>query len=490
MFDTANKSNSKNIGVVKYNYLENVLYPNYNKTPNKDKCIELPYLGNPSYPNLTLGNTLYNTTKIYVYGKLHQIKDLDYDGELILEHSAITNWAGKVYTCIPLKTTTGIADTAIDGIVSMTNKVSAISFNQILQQSANTRAIIYNDTGFFTSNNTVIVFLKPVPVRTSFAHFLSNSDLFANATPKYDIVHVIQENQLQSSQNTNRISLYDNPTEGFVEGVDGGNSCPKMPEAVPDSDVYISCKPSDISTEDVQALNMPLTSDMIKDNEHLKMMKNMMALFTVLFIFGIISFFVPMLYQTLVIGEIMKYILKQEGDAETKKDIILKRISTMDIIISLVILSLSFGLIGDGVDTKSSVEKSFGMLIGGLYVLGWFMVTNARMAPNYFKGILTQIPGYQIKAGMDEVPTIENSDVIPFITNGVIPLLRKNVTAFLGFAVFIFLIVWTVYYNSGHRTYAWFLMAYLPLFAIYFIYLIDQYHDGFEKDVPTPTAPK
>jgi len=494
MFDTTHKSDSKNIGIVKYNYPENVLYPNYKKTPEKDKCIELPFLGNPSYPNLTLGNTIYNTTKIYVYGKLHQIKDLDYDGELVIEHSAITNWGGKVYTCIPLKTTTGIADTTIDAIISMTNKVSAISFNQLLQQSANTRAIIYNDTGFFTSSNTVMVLLKPVQVRASFAHFLSNSDLFACSTSNYDVVHVIQDNHSQSLENTTHI--YEKRIEGFKEGVDG-EKCQKMPEALPDSDVYISCKPSDVSTEDVQALNMPLTSDMINDNEHLKMMKNMMALFTVLFIFGVVSFFVPMLYQFIVIGEILNYYLRQESlNPDQKKKKIYGRLSTMDIVISIAILSLSFGLISDGVNTSSPIEKSVGMLVGGLYVLGWFMVTNARLTPGYFSGILDKIPGFVKTTGVEDVPSIENADLISLLRD-TIDLLSKNVSAFMGFVVLIVIIAWPMYYSSDHPTYAWFFASYASLFSVYFIYLIDQYYKSFENPgsplvpgaPPKPPAP-
>ena len=492
MFDTTSTATIPT-SIVKYNYLEAVIHPNYKKTPAKDQCIELPYLGNPSYPNLRLGNTLYNTTNIHVYGKLHQIKDLDYDGELVIEHSAITNWGGKVYTCIPLKTTTGIADTPIDHIISMTNQVSAISINQILQQSANIRALVYNDTGFFTSGNTVIVLLKPVTVRSHFGPaFSSNTGLFttdAEAAGKYDVIHMVQDSLMQKSPTAN--TLYDTDSLGvetFVEGNASDSSCQKLPPAIDDSDVYISCKPSDVSTEDVQALNMPLTSDMIKDNEHVKMMKNIMALFTVLFIFGVVSFFVPMIYQSMVINEILNYYLKQEMPPEEKKKRIYERITTMDLVISLIILSFSFGIIGDAVKTHSSIEKSFGMLIGGLYILGWFMISNARLAPNYFKGILTKIEGYEIKTGFDDVPTIYDMGLLTFLVD-VGDLLAKNLSATLGFAFVIFLITWSTYHNSNHRSYAWFIMFYLPVFAIYFIYLIDQYYMYFDKTAgPEPGA--
>jgi hypothetical protein len=491
MFDTTNKSTTASI--VKYNYLEAIIHPNYKKTLAKDKCIELPYLGNPSYPNLLLGNTLYNTTNFHLYGKLHHIKDLDYDGELVIEHSAITNWGGKVYLCIPLKTTTGIADTPIDNIISMTNQVSTISINQMLQQSANIRALVYNDTGFFTSGNTVIVLLKPISVRSHFQDvFVSKTELFATDvdTVKYDVIHMIQDSRMQKGSSTAN-TLYDTGYPGietFVEGNADDTSCQKLPPPIDDSDVYISCKPSDVSTEDVQSFNMPLTSDMIKDNEHVKMMKNMMALFTVIFIFGMVSFFVPMIYQSMVISEILNYYLKQDMSPDEKKEHIYERITTMDIIISMIILSLSFGLIGDGVNTHSSVEKSFGMLIGGLYVLGWFMISNARLAPNYFKGILAKIEGYDVKTGnFDDVPSIENQGIFAFLRD-IGNLLGQNITATLGFGFAIFTITWTTYYNSTHRTAAWFLMFYLPVFAIYFIYLIDQYYEYFDKTPKTDAA--
>jgi hypothetical protein len=487
MFDTTNKSTT---GIIKYNYLESVIYPTYKKTTQKDKYIELPYLGNPSYPNLVLGNTLYNTSKIYIYGKLHSIKDLDYDGELVIEHIAITNWGGKVFTCIPLKTTNGIADTTLDQIISMTNQSTALSLNPLLQQSANTNAIIYNDTGFFTSNNTVIVLLKPVYVRNGFADFaLSNNGLFDTTGPattgKYETIHMVQ----QSGR------LDDPPApitaqpriESFTEGNDG-SKCQKMPEKVPDSDVYISCKPSDVSTEDVQSFNMPLTSDMIKDNEHLKMMKNTMALFTVIFIFGAVSFFVPMIYQSLVINEIMNFYLKQtyestngKSEGEYKKERIYQRMMSVDVLISVAIMFLSFGLIYDGAKTHSSVEKSFGMLVGGLYILGWFMISNKRLEPNYYKGILAKIPGYEVKAGtFDDVPSITNADVLIMIMD-MMALLGKNMTSAMAFAFVLFLIVLSTHNNSPHPSSAWFILCYGLFFSIYFIYLIDQYHALFDK---------
>jgi hypothetical protein len=335
----------------------------------------------------------------------------------------------------------------------------------------------------------VIVLLKPVQVRASFAHFLSESDLFASTNPKYDIVHVIQEYRGQNSSGA--LPNVGNSIEGFKEGVDG-EKCQKMPEALPDSDVYISCKPSDVSTEDVQALNMPLTSDMIKDNKHLSMMKNMMALFTVLFIFGVVSYFVPMLYQYIVIGEILNFYLKQEKmDAKQKKVKIYGRLSTMDIVISIAILTLSFGLIGDGVNTNNAIEKSVGMLIGGLYVLGWFMVTNSRLTPGYFSGILDKIPGYVKTSGLDDVPSIENADLISLLRD-VMGLLANNVTAFMGFVVLIIIIAWPMYYSSDHPTYAWFFGSYASLFSVYFIYLIDQYYTSFENpgSAAPPAPPK
>jgi hypothetical protein len=128
------------------------------------------------------------------------------------------------------------------------------------------------------------------------------------------------------------------------------------------------------------------------------------------------------------------------------------------------------------------------MLIGGLYILGWFMISNARLAPNYFKGILTKIEGYEIKMGFDDVPTIYDMGLIAFLQD-VSNLLAQNLSATLGFAFVIFLISWSTFYNSTHPTYAWFIISYLSVFAIYFIYLIDQYYSYFDKTAePQPNA--
>lgn len=470
MFDP-NQSKPAN-ATIKYNYSENRLYANYKKTPKQDQYIEMPYPGNPSFPNLALGETLYNTSKIYVYGgKSHPIKDLDYDGELVIEHSPITNWTGKVYTCIPLKTTNGIADSVVDQIISMTGSQMVVSINQLLQQSANTKAVIYNDTGFFSSSNTVIVCLNPLHIRSSLADFqVKAADvLFAGYNPNYQVVNVLQDN-IHGSGGTMK--------ESFIEGLDN-TSCPAVPEYMPDKDVYISCQPSDVSTKDIQSFNMPLTSEMIEENKSTKIIKNTLSLFTIIFVIGFVSYIFPLVYESLVVGDIVKFYKKHEQNIEERKTKVLERISTMDIILSAVVLSLSFGMISDGATNKFYIEKSMGMLIGAIFIMGWYMISNKRTNA-YNRGLLDSIGS---DSNSNDVLSIQNANILNFLTD-MMNLLGRNFSSIAGLLVFIIVLIFLpLYYSSkpanGSKgkipeSASWFVLIYGIVFSIYIVYLIDK----------------
>jgi len=597
MFDP-NQSKPAN-ATIKYNYSENRLYGNYKKTPKQDQYIEMPYPGNPSFPNLSLGDTLYNTSKIYVYGgKSHPIKDLDYDGELVIEHSPITNWTGKVYTCIPLKTTNGIADSVVDQIISMTGSQMVVSINKLLQQSANTKAVIYNDTGFFSSSNTVIVCLNPLHIRSSLEdfHVKAADVLFAGYNPKYQVVNVLQDNihggvgikesfieglnnndkkevnsivDRAKTEVNNNISVGDRALGARVTSVDSRvtsvdskfndkvtksqesedikaaintnnnnidqkiknareqgkqdaivqaqaqakaaadqaqiqaqakaaadkaqaelqakidekkremERCPLVPQGIPDSDVYISCQPSDVSTKDVQSFNMPLTSDMIEENKSTKIVKNTLSLFTIIFVIGFVSYIFPLIYESLVIGDIVKFYKKHEENIEQRKTKVLERISTMDIILSAVVLTLSFGMISDGATNKYYVEKSMGMLIGAIFILGWYMISNLR-TKTYNRGLLDSIGS---DSNSDDALSIQNANIFNFVMD-MINLLGRNISAIGGLLAFLIILVFLpLYYSSKPEkgikgkipeSVSWFVLCYGIVFSIYIVYLIDK----------------
>jgi hypothetical protein len=590
MFDP-NQSKPAN-ATIKYNYSENRLYANYKKTPKQDQYIEMPYPGTPSFPNLSLGDTLYNTSKIYVYGgKSHPIKDLDYDGELVIEHTPITNWTGKVYTCIPLKTTNGIADSVVDQIISMTGSQMVVSINKLLQQSANTKAVIYNDTGFFSRSNTVIVCLNPLHIRSSLEdfHVKAADVLFAGYNPKYQVVNVLQDNihggrdvgikesfieglnnkdknevlnivnpeirnlntKITNLDVDNKITNVDNKfkstvtktqeTQDINAAINANNAnidkkitdarqqgqqdaaaqaeaqaaaaaaqaeqlkkaqevansaqaelqakidekkremerCPLVPQGIPDTDVYISCQPSDVSTKDVQSFNMPLTSDMIEENKSTKIIKNTLSLFTIIFVIGFVSYIFPLIYESLVIGDIVEFYKKHEQNIEQRKSKVLERISTMDIILSAVVLTLSFGMISDGATNKYYIEKSIGMLIGAIFILGWYMISNKRTNA-YNRGLLDSIGS---DSNSNDALNIQNANILTFLTD-MVDLLGRNISAIGGLLAFLIILVFLpLYYSSKPangikakvpESVSWFVLWYGIVFSIYIVYLIDK----------------
>ena len=245
--------------------------------------------------------------------------------------------------------------------------------------------------------------------------------------------------------------------------------------------MYITCQPSDVSSEDIQSFNMPITSDMIEENKSTKMMKNTLSLFTIIFLVGFISYMFPLGYEYLVISEIINA-FKKEPNINVRKDKIYKRISSMDILISLAILALSFGMIGDGTKHKVFMEKSFGMLIGAIFVMGWFMITNQRNNA-YYRGLLDQIGSSANAADPNNQLNISNSDLLELLKTDIPGLLSRNISATGALLVFFAVFVFPVLYKTVEpKSVSGFVLAYGLVFSIYLIYIIDKSSDDTNKN--------
>jgi hypothetical protein len=234
---------------------------------------------------------------------------------------------------------------------------------------------------------------------------------------------------------------------------------------------------------------MPITSDMIEENKSTKMMKNTLSLFTIIFLVGFISYMFPLGYEYLVIGEIISA-FKKESDINVRKDKIYKRISSMDILISLAILALSFGMIGDGTKHKVFIEKSFGMLIGAIFVMGWFMITNQRNNA-YYRGLLDQIGSSANAADPNNQLNIINSDLMKLFTTDIPALLSRNMSAAGALLVFFAVIVFpSLYKTVKPESVSFFVLAYGLVFSIYLIYVIDKNSNNDTTNTNTNTNTK
>ena len=85
------------------------------------------FRGIPSTPNLRYQNVTYNTTRVFLFGDIH---DLDVEGELVIEHKAITNTDQHptIYVCIPLVKTQG----GIDIVAAFRNAPAYLDLNHMV----------------------------------------------------------------------------------------------------------------------------------------------------------------------------------------------------------------------------------------------------------------------------------------------------------------------------------------------------------------------
>jgi hypothetical protein len=215
MNDTTKIANDKSISV---DFLDtSIYYQQYRRTLNNGGYIDIPFsnptnLVNPSVIYFSLNPTIkYKSTNLSIFKKSHLLKNIDYDGELVIKNVPIDKEDGPViFVCFPLKTTSRIEDRSIDKIIKMSEILKTkeikmnIDMNSMIDRSQ--KYIFYKD-----KNAIVVVFTNPIEVTSKFNDFYT-CDLFSLYTDNYNVL-----------QNAPVI-------EGFVEGLtictpvdDGGN---------------------------------------------------------------------------------------------------------------------------------------------------------------------------------------------------------------------------------------------------------------------------
>lgn len=204
MNDTTKIANDKSISV---DFLDtSIYYQQYRRTLNNGGYIDIPFsnptnLVNPSVIYFSLNPTIkYKSTNLSIFKKSHLLKNIDYDGELVIKNVPIDKEDGDViFVCFPLKTTSRIEDRPIDKIIKMSEIIQPkeikmnININSMIDRSQ--KYIFYKD-----KNSIVVVFTNPIEVTSKFNDFYT-CDLFSLYADNYNVL-----------QNAPII-------EGFVEGL-------------------------------------------------------------------------------------------------------------------------------------------------------------------------------------------------------------------------------------------------------------------------------
>jgi hypothetical protein len=320
------------------------LYINYYNPTNKPNLF---------FPDST---TSYSSKYISIYSLIHNnILNVTCDangnrinsniiGEMVIEHDSITGY-GKVYTCFLLqKSGNSTAKNDIDNIV-FNNTASENDKKETIKLKLN--GLIQTSTciSYSTGYNIIIVFTKPITINnnsaTSIQKYPSMSSLFANK-PK-------------DNTSYNIISKTSNL---------GGNNVGKKD----DDEIYIDCKPTGASNEDIATYNVPINSEYTQDAQKLDFMKTTINLCMVIIFLLLTYFLVPFGYKMVVIDNVNKFI---EEDKDNYKSEVEKvgvpvdrfvRIRSADTLLTIISSMIFVSLLYTGIK-----KNDFDMILLSLY---------------------------------------------------------------------------------------------------------------------------
>ena len=284
----------------------------------------------------------YKSTNIYISKKIHEIENVPFDGELIIEHIPITNGFSKFYLCIPLRTSKGF-HSKIDDLI---NKKTAITLNlnSILPPFSN--AILYDSTllPMKTSLSDHVLLLKePILVGTDFEN-IDKATLFQNYSRDYQLVSVEQ---------------YKEPlVEGFQEGLVDTANMYCQPVDMND--------PTDASSNDIATMIIPMGGKDSKSDSTTVIM-SLVNNFTIFFIVLLgLWFLVPFGYNIFLVDHINIAQSNLELSMKSKAG----RLSASDTLISIffVILSISFIYTGTAGANANFTVVGFFMFISFIII--------------------------------------------------------------------------------------------------------------------------
>jgi len=335
------------------NIINNTIHCNYDKTDFYKNQIEktvanggyikIPYPSKSNTPNIysdKLFNGEYVTKNIYIIKKIHKIKNIQFDGELVIEHKSLTNNETPLYSCFLLKTSTNTNATDIDTLISGT---SDTSINMNSYSISEKKAIFYK-----TSNENVIIFPTPILVKSAFDEYKSQAILnLPENSNEYSVVNI--------TSNLGNI-------EGFKEGVDNTIEEDKY------VDVATYCQPIDeedpaiaekaeilIPSDGKVSINKAATSQ-------LSTAMNFFGFF-IMVIFVIVI--VPTIYHFFIVKLVLD---NKKANPPFTPQQMLDRLSAVDIVMGVMLFLFSFALVNNGI-----VYNLPGNTVVGFYVFIFFI---------------------------------------------------------------------------------------------------------------------
>jgi hypothetical protein len=462
-FDLSGTTKLDNTSKILYNYYNTTISSGDVKVENSGNLNY--YKINVSYP-VNTPNALYPDSlgtfianKIYLSGVLHeiiQIPNTNTVGELIIEHTPLTG-TGKLFVCILLNYSSNIVsdknsvDDLID-IASSDDKRKQIALNSSILTQPN--AIVYKE-----NVDTIIVFVSPIYISSASKNkitSLAKLSLFTNYSSTYKILP------------QNSISMVDK------------------------DEIYIDCSPTGASAEEIATYNVPINSEYTQDAGKLDFMKTTIQLCLVFLLIVITYYSVPFFYKTIVVDNIKKLI---HTDIDKKN-----RNLAIDII--LVLLSVVFLI---QITYNGVLKNDFDSVLNGVYFFVIFGLSVAIIGynreTNYFEDAYRNatLPDSSTSAKimtifLEIAMFIKDCFMFTFVgprtgkttINGMNIL---SISVLYGItAVSLFLLSYMQVIEKN-VFYSWLkTMAYLIVFGVSIVALINKTHEQSKNDAIAPLA--
>jgi len=147
--------------------------------------------------------------------------------------------------------------------------------------------------------------------------------------------------------------------------------------ANPDNDIYIDCMPTGETAQTIKSYNVPVNSEYTADAKKLDLMRTLIGLCIMLVYLMCVYFTAPLAYKYGVVNIVNKIF---SGDSNDER---LKRIGSVDIYISALILGLATFFFSKGAVSFNFVQVMGGFSIMLMYGLSYGLVQSNKINDNY-----------------------------------------------------------------------------------------------------------
>jgi len=330
------------------------------------KYFSIPFIRNKVDPDMVYTmngeNHKYKTREIYIFGLIHNnitnitTTDPTIIGELVIK--SIDNNNNPQYSCYLLKAphsgTDGVS-TDLDTILYLLDEKSQLTADVTLNSTIVTQnsCIVYDD-----GPNKVMVFTTPISISSYVAGIIQGE----TARSGYDTV--------TSLFNMNASSYSVIPGKRItIKG---------------DEEIYIDCNPVGVgTTDDTEAsyqYTIPINSYLMKEKQEMDYMKQMMNFCLVLLMLVFIYFSVPIFYKSVIIDKLIDM-----GKCNSGGDNCFIRIRTIDVFLSLFLITLAVIFISVGQTAGSTTITFLGIFTVFFYALSFAVVQFNKQNEKFMK---------------------------------------------------------------------------------------------------------